>query len=76
MDVVYSATALLESPISLTERDITDGPKNGRSVEEKELSSKDKWMENFWYAYDSLLSPDKITRGIQISIELQKAIVD
>eukprot|EP00808_Paulinella_micropora_P021793 g56480.t1 len=58
-DMVYSVTALLEDP------------------SHDEEASEKTWERNFWFAYDSLSSKNikLFTRGIEMAIETQKAIV-
>lgn len=60
-DVVYSVTALLESPSVLSDKE--------------EESDRDKWLSNFWIAHDALLDVNYLEQGIRIAQDQQKAIV-
>jgi cell division control protein 45 len=65
-DTAYAVTALAESPTVLT----FDEESTSVSVYSREV-----WLENFWVAYEALLSADLIEQGIKMAISQQQAII-
>lgn len=68
IDIVHAVTSIVESPTSLEDKDVTESTITV-------IDSREKWLDNFWIAYDSFKSPQHTKRGVRLAIDLQKAIV-
>lgn len=65
-DVAYAVTALAESPAVLSADENTG---------DVSIHSREVWLDNFWVAYEALLSAELIEQGIKLAITQQQAII-
>eukprot|EP00359_Climacostomum_virens_P002281 CAMPEP_0204915338 /NCGR_PEP_ID=MMETSP1397-20131031/13346_1 /ASSEMBLY_ACC=CAM_ASM_000891 /TAXON_ID=49980 /ORGANISM="Climacostomum Climacostomum virens, Strain Stock W-24" /LENGTH=568 /DNA_ID=CAMNT_0052087325 /DNA_START=55 /DNA_END=1758 /DNA_ORIENTATION=+ len=65
-DTAYAVTALAESPAVL---------KTDENTGLAAIHSREVWLENFWVAYEALLSAELIEQGIKMAITQQQAII-